>query len=100
VAFNRFFRAVGPTKRVMQSTVADGSAAADAHRRVEIDRDDDLDRMRYRCPNGHTRWTPTNNHIYCHSCASFADPGEGPEYWRLRDAKTETEIPWSAVEFV
>lgn len=79
--------------------VTDGSAEADAQR-VRIDRDDELQRQRYRCPNNHTRWSPTNNHVYCHSCAQFADPGEGPEYWVLLDAKTGEEIPWSAVEFV
>ena len=78
---------------------ADGSAEADAGDRVVIDRDDPSDRWRYRCPNNHTRWSPTNNHLFCSSCSQQADPGEGPEYWRVLDAKTGEEIPWSRVAF-
>ena len=75
----------------------DGSAEADVGGRVEIDRTDDLDRMRYRCPNNHTRWVPTNNHLFCHSCSQVADAGVGPEYYELLDKKTGEEIPWSRV---
>ena len=75
----------------------DGSAATDRGPRVEIDRDDDHQRMRYVCPNGHTRWAPTNNHLYCHSCSKFADPGRGPEYYELLDKKTGETIEWSRV---
>ena len=78
---------------------ADGSAETDAGDRVVIDRENPDDRWRYRCPNNHTRWVPTNNHVYCSSCASVADSGEGPEYWRVLDAKTGEEIPWSRVVF-
>jgi hypothetical protein len=74
----------------------DGSAEADVHR-VRIDQDDELDRMRYRCPNNHTRWVPTNNHLYCHSCADLADAGEGPEYYELLDVKTSERIAWGRV---
>lgn len=75
----------------------DGSAESDAGRRVKIDRSDDLDRMRYRCPNNHTRWSPTNNHVFCNSCAKHADPGEGPEYYEILDSKTGERISWSRV---
>jgi hypothetical protein len=77
----------------------DGSAAADARKRVTIDRSDDLDRMRYVCPNGHTRWTPTNNHIYCCSCQRAREHGAEvePEHWELVDKKTDETVPWSAV---
>lgn len=80
--------------------LTDGSAELDAHERVVIQRDDDLDRMRWLCPNGHTRWEPTNNHLYCNSCAKFADPGDGPEYWELLDKKSGELVPWAAVELV
>ena len=76
----------------------DGSADADSPP-IEIDSQDDIDRMRYRCPNNHTRWEPTNNHIYCSSCAEMVDPGEGPEYYELLDARTGEKIPWSRVVF-
>ena len=75
----------------------DGSADADVRDRIVIDRDDDLDRMRYRCPNNHTRWVPTNNHLYCHSCAQVADAGPGPEYYDLLDVKTGETISWGRV---
>lgn len=86
----------------MAPLATDGSSALDARQRVEIDRDDDLDRMRYRCPNGHTSWSPTNNHIWCKSCSDAAQHGADvdAEHYAVHDAKTGEEIPWSAVEFV
>ena len=76
----------------------DGSDATDA-RRIRIDREDPLDRMRYRCPAGHTRWSPTNNHIYCHSCADAAahDDSISPEYWEIHDRKTGETVAWGRV---
>lgn len=97
VASNDLLQTITLTERVMQSTVADGSAATDRESRVEIDRDDELDRMRYVCPNGHTRWVPTNSHCYCHSCSQLADAGRGPEYYELLDKKTDETIAWSRV---
>jgi len=84
---------------VGQTLQSDGSAEADAGERVVIDRESTQDRWRYRCPNNHTRWAPTNSHVYCASCASVADSGEGPEYWALLDTKTGERIPWSRVVF-
>lgn len=77
---------------------ADGSAEADAGDIVVIDSNDEVDRMRYRCPNNHTRWSPTNNHIYCNSCADLDDAGDGPEYWDVLDARTGETIPWSRID--
>lgn len=81
---------------------ADGSSVEDAGDHVEIDLQDDLDRMRYRCPNGHTSFTRTNNHIWCQSCADAAARGLDvePEHYAILDARTGEEIPWSAVEIV
>ncbi|WP_254535265.1 hypothetical protein [Halomarina litorea] len=81
--------------------LGDGSSAADARKCVIIDSNDEIDRMRYRCPAGHTRWSPTNNHVYCQSCADAAqhDDSITPEYWELHDAKTGETIPWSRIDF-
>jgi len=85
----------------MPPTIADGSAHADA-RRVRIDRSNDAERLRYRCPNGHTNWARTNNHIWCQSCSRAAqhDADVDPEHWHIVDEKTDEEIAWSAVEVV
>lgn len=82
------------------TAAADGSAESDAREIVVIESNDDVDRMRYRCPRGHTRWEPTNNHLYCNSCAdqSAHDDSVNPEHWELHDAKTGEEIPWSRVD--
>jgi hypothetical protein len=63
---------------------------------------DDIDRMRYRCPNGHTSFSRTNSHIWCQSCADAAQRGHDiePEHYAIYDARTGQEIPWSAVEIV
>lgn len=86
-------------RRESGAVVTDGSSVEDVESRVRIDRDDELDRQRWRCPNNHTRWTPTNNHVYCHSCAQFADPGKGPEYYKLLDAKSGETVEWSRIVY-
>ena len=73
----------------------DGSALADAER-VVITLSSERDRWRYRCPNGHTSWDRTNNHIWCHACSKLA--GADPEHFELTDEKTGDTIPWSAIE--
>jgi hypothetical protein len=40
---------------------------------------------------------PTNNHVYCHSCADLADPRGGPEYYEILDKKTGELISWGRV---
>jgi len=82
-------------------TVADGSSLADAPERVVIDPEDDEESLRWRCPNGHSNWSPTNSHIWCQSCARQAqhDPEVDAEHYEIRDAKTDETISWSAVEF-
>ncbi|MFW5905611.1 MAG: hypothetical protein ACOCUO_02065, partial [archaeon] len=66
-------------------TVADGSAVADRHPVVVIDRSDFVDRHRYVCPNGHSRWDPTNAHIWCRSCRDQYEAGDDvdPEHYEL-----------------
>lgn len=85
----------------MPPVLTDGSAQADVHR-VRIDRDDDVERLQYRCPNGHVNWSRTNSHIWCQSCArqSEHDSDVDPEHWHIVDEKTGEEIAWSAVEVV
>ena len=48
-------------------------------------------KWRYRCPNGHTTWEMTNNHMWCRSCANLLDVD--PEFWELYDQKTGKTIP-------
>ncbi|PSQ19577.1 hypothetical protein BRD00_01565 [Halobacteriales archaeon QS_8_69_26] len=64
---------------------------------IEIDADDELDRWRFTCPNGHTNWEPTNNHVWCATCSRLheVDPG----YDVLIDRKKDREVPWENVVF-
>ena len=60
------------------------------------------ERFRYRCPNGHTTWDRTNNHVWCPSCRRQAEQGRDvdPEHHRIVDAKRDIEIPWERVEVI
>jgi hypothetical protein len=76
---------------------ADGSSDADSDSpRVVLDRTDPAARWRFRCPNGHADWDPTNSHLWCATCAGLHDVD--PEYWELLDTKTGERVPWAAVE--
>lgn len=83
-------------------TVTDGSSPNDAPDPVRIDRSDAAERYRYRCPNGHVDWSPTNCHAWCRGCRRQAEAGDNvdPEWYKLVDEMTGQEIPWSAVELV
>lgn len=82
---------------------ADGSALADSEvAPVEIDRDEEP--YRWRCPNGHTSWDRTNNHIWCPSCRRALEGDarlehERAEHYHIVDARTDQEIPYEVVEF-
>lgn len=81
---------------------ADGSAVADRHPTVEINREDEP--YRWRCPNGHTSWDRTNNHIWCPSCRRALQSGSmmkvaKAEHYEIVDAKTDETIPYAAIEF-
>lgn len=91
-----FYRMQGELRHAM---VADGSAAGDRQDQVVIDRRKTSDRYRYVCPNGHTNWDRTNNHIWCRECRRQHENGVDvdPEHWGLVDKKTGETIPWSAV---
>jgi hypothetical protein len=86
----------GPGNSPSNLVRTDGSALADAPPRVVITLSSERDRWRYRCPNGHTSWDRTNNHIWCHGCSRR--PSQDPEHYKLVDNKTGEEIAWSAVE--
>ncbi|SNZ18249.1 hypothetical protein SAMN06269185_3308 [Natronoarchaeum philippinense] len=81
---------------------ADGSSVEDRRETIQINRSDDIDRMRFRCPNGHTRWTPTNSHVYCSSCGKARDSHRDadPEHYELLDKKTGELISWSRIELI
>lgn len=88
---------------VTETTLADGSAVADQRATVRIDRSNQRERWRFVCPNGHTNWAPTNNHLWCKGCRRQVEAGHDdvdPEHWELVDKQTDEEIPWSAVELV
>jgi len=90
-----------PKRTMSPPLAADGSSPLDAQR-VTVDRSDEIDRMRYRCPNGHINWDRTNSHIWCQSCsrASEHDDSVDPEHWEIIDERTGETIPWSAVRVV
>ncbi|WP_331232737.1 hypothetical protein [Natronorarus salvus] len=75
--------------------LTDGSSVEDSQSLVRIDRTDPIQRMRFRCPNNHTSWSPTNSHVYCSSCAQHVDLD--PEHYELFDAKTGERIHWSRI---
>lgn len=87
---------------MVPALVTDGSAAADRKPITEIDRSDALDRYRYTCPEGHTDWSPTNNHLWCATCRRQYEHGEDmdPEHYHVVDQKTGEEVPWTRVELV
>lgn len=78
---------------------ADGSAVADRHETVRVDRDEEP--WRWRCPNGHTSWDRTNNHVWCPECRRANEAGADvhPEHYEIVDARNDRTIPYSAVEF-
>lgn len=82
---------------------ADGSAIVDDQRpTVEVDRDDEP--YRWRCPNGHTSWDRTNNHVWCPSCRRALE-GDAilnerkAEHYEIVDARSDQTIPFEVVEF-
>jgi len=81
--------------------VGDGSSVADAHPADEIDCSEPAQRWRYVCPNGHTDWDCTNNHIWGRGCRRQVEAGDDdvtPEHWQIYDKQRDRSIPWSAVQ--
>jgi Fe2+ or Zn2+ uptake regulation protein len=67
--------------------------------RLTLDTDDPVQRWRYRCPRGHTRWEPTNHHYFCQECARRHDDVD-PDFEELIDKKTGNEYERDEVEIV
>lgn len=68
---------------------------------VSIDRSGP-ERYRYVCPNGHTDWDRTNNHLWCRACRRQHEAGDDvtPEHWTLYDKRDDQTIHWSNVELI
>lgn len=63
--------------------------------RVRINVDDESDRWRWVCPNGHRDWEPTNSHFHCTACARSHDGG-GP-FEELLDLATDRVVRRSEI---
>lgn len=49
--------------------------------------EDETDRWKWVCPNGHRNWEPTNHHFWCQTCARKQD-ADG-EFHELRNKATD-----------
>ncbi|NLV14378.1 hypothetical protein GOC77_14010 [Haloarcula argentinensis] len=68
-----------------------------------MDRSRTREKWRYTCPNGHTDWDCTNNHVWCRGCRRQLEAGDediSPEHWEIYDKQRDRYIPWSAVRLV
>lgn len=52
---------------------------------VRINLDDETDRWRWTCPNGHRTWEATNNHFWCQTCIRHDDD---PVFYELHDKQS------------
>lgn len=59
--------------------------------KITITLDDETDRWRWVCPNGHRSWEPTNNHFWCAKCARYWDTD--PTFDQLLDKVTGEIVP-------
>jgi len=86
---------------MLDTLAADGSAAADRRDVVLVDRE--AEPFRWRCPNGHTVWDRTNNHLWCQSCRRALEADhprvDRAEHHEIVDARTGETVPYAAVEF-
>jgi hypothetical protein len=60
--------------------------------------EDEYDRWRFVCPNGHRSWEPTNNHFWCHACARTAEV-DGV-FHELHDKQTGDLVARDRIELV
>lgn len=63
-----------------------------------IEIEDSHDRWRFRCPNGHTTWEPTNYHFWCQKCAQR--PGVDATFQRLYDQREDREVEREEIRLV
>ncbi|MFB6188592.1 MAG: hypothetical protein ABEI57_01795 [Halapricum sp.] len=52
----------------------------------QIRLEDETDRWKWVCPNGHRNWEPTNEHFWCQTCARTR--GLDGEFAQLRNKAT------------
>ena len=80
--------------------LADGSAAADQWPKVEMNREDEP--YRWRCPNNHCSWEPTNSHLWCPECRRENEAGSDveAEHWEVLDKASDQLIPYSSIVIV
>lgn len=69
---------------------------------VSINLDDDTDRWRWACPNGHRSWEATNEHFWCAQCAQAAahDADVEPEFDELRNLTTGETVRRDEIELL
>ena len=101
---NSFQLTPGQMDRRMTTTRRDGQqvAVAESDDILVIDRSSPPEKWRYTCPNGHTDWDRTNQHIWCRTCRQQYESGEStdPEHWSIIDQKTGREIDWENVRVI
>ena len=58
------------------------------------------DRWRFRCPQGHANWEPTNHHFWCQTCAGAAEHGVDvePEFAELHDLRSGELVERERIE--
>ncbi|MFB6161995.1 MAG: hypothetical protein ABEJ86_00940 [Halococcoides sp.] len=54
---------------------------------LSVDIESRADRWRFRCPEGHVSWEPTNDHFWCARCAS--DPNAEAAFDALYDKRQD-----------
>jgi len=67
---------------------------------VQIQLEDETDRWRYTCPNGHRSWEPVNGHFWCAKCSQNYGDDVDPEFGELRDRKTGELLERDEVDLV
>jgi hypothetical protein len=67
-----------------------------------INIDDEMDRWRFRCPQGHANWEPTNHHYWCQACSRAARHDEtiDPTFEQLLDKRTGDRLARDEVTIV
>lgn len=68
--------------------------------KTTIHLDDEADRWRFTCPQGHRSWEATNGHFWCHKCSNIPSPAVDPVFYRLHDLKTDNDLERHEVKLV
>ena len=62
--------------------------------------DNETDRWKWVCPQGHRNWEPINNHFWCQSCAQFWRETVEPEFDELVNMQTDETVPRDQIRLV